>query len=271
MRNTLYIFLLLIFASCKQSEKIPESSQNSEPEKSEMNPREDHWLTLQGKYADKREEGISFYAFGENPFWEMTIDDQDGLMFSSQSEFGDLNAIEVEGMQPQDLNAMVYGAKTDDGTISAMVFTDSCITDKGEKLPFRLSISGKKGKGSLAEFKGCGLYLNNPALHDIWAVKGWSALSANKHIESGSYLEFNMKTQRIYGNLGCGEIEGSFTPMGDKIKIYGLDYRNKPCEINGSGKELFDHLNFNTHKLVIDGLDLMLISEQDTVLFIKAD
>ena len=271
MRNTLFILLLLTFVSCKQSEKMPENSQNSKIEKSESDLREDQWLSLQQKYAEKRQEGISFYAFGENPHWEMTIDEQNGLRFSSQSEFGDFDASDVEGFQPQDLNAIVYGAKTEKGTLSAMVFTDTCTTEKGEKLPLRLSISGKKGEGSLAEFKGCGLYLNNPSLHDIWALKGWTALSANEQIEPGAYLEFNLKTQRLYGNLGCGEIEGNFSPMGDKIKIYGLDYRNTPCEKNESGKKIFDHLNYKTHKLSIHGLDLMLIHDQDTLRFLKAD
>lgn len=270
MRNTLFILLILAFANCKQTEKTSENPQNSEMETSEIN-REDQWLILQEKYAEKRREGNVFYAFGENPQWEMTIDDKSGIQFSSQSAFGDFNAPEVEGMQPQDINAMIYGAKTGEGTFSAMVFTDSCKTDKGESLPLRLSISGKKGEGSLAEFKGCGLYLNNPALHDIWAVKGWTALSANENIELGAYLEFSMRTQRIYGNLGCGEIEGHFTPMGDKIKIDGLNNRNKPCEINGPGKEIFDYLNFKTHKLVVDGINLRLIHEQDTLSFIKAD
>lgn len=271
MRNIVYLLLILTFASCKQSEKMPENSQNSKVENSQDNPREDQWLSLQEKYADKRHEGISFYAFGENPNWEITIDEQNVLLFSSQSEFGDFNAPDAEGLQPQDLNAMIYGAKTDQGSISVMVFTDSCTTGKGEKLPYRLSISGKKGEGSLAEFKGCGLYLNNPALHDIWALRSWSGLTTNERIDPSAYLEFNMKTQRLYGNLGCGEIEGNFTPMGSNIKIYGLNYRNKPCEENGTGKELFDHLNFKTHKLVINSLDLMLIHEQDTVKFIKAD
>ena len=271
MRYTFYFLFLLTFASCKQSEKMPESSQNPETEKSEMNAREDQWLFLQEKYADKRDQGISFYASGENPYWEITINDQEVIRFSSQSDFGDFTASGVEAMQPKDLNAIVYGVKTKEGTLSAMVFTDSCTTDKGEKLPYRLSISGKKEKGSLAEFQGCGLYLNNPALHDIWALKGWSALSANQHIEPSAYLEFNMKTQRLYGNLGCGEIEGNFTPMGDKIKIYDLDYRNKPCAENASGEELFDYLNYKTHKLVIDGLNLMLVHEQDTLRFIKVD
>ena len=271
MRYTLFIYIVFVFAGCKQSEKVTNDLQNREMEKTETNQREDQWLILQEKYSEKRKEGISFYAFGENPSWEMNIDDRKGVRFSSQSEFGDFNASEVEGMQPQDLNAMIYGAKTEEGTLSATVFTDSCTTVKGEKLPYKLTVSGKKGEGSLAEFRGCGLYLTNPALHDIWALKDWSALSANKRIDPGAYLEFNMQTQRIYGNLGCGEIEGNFTPMGDKIKIYGLDYRNKPCKENESGKEIFDHLNFKTHKLVIDGLDLMLINEQDTLRFIKAD
>lgn len=271
MQKALYILLLLAFASCKQSGKIPESSQKTEMEKSQTSLREDQWLILQEKYADKRREGIRIYAYGHSPDWELTINEQNELSFSSETQFGDFKAPQVEGIEPQDLNAMIYGAKTVDGTLSAMVFTDSCFTEKGEVLPYRLTVSATKEEGGFAEFKGCGLYLNNPALHDIWAIKGWNVLSANKRMEPGAYLEFNMRTQRIYGNLGCGEIEGNFTPMGDRIKLYGLDYRNKPCDKDQPGKEIFDHLNFKTHKLVLNGRDLMLIHDRDTLKLIKAD
>jgi len=199
------------------------------------------------------------------------MDEKQKIHFSSQSEFGDYYASEIEGMEPQDINAMIYGAQTQEGSLSVMVFSESCKTEDGEMFPYRITVSGRKEEGRLAEFRGCGLYLNNPALHDIWAVKTWSALSANKVVDSGAYLEFNMKSQRLYGNLGCGEIEGNFTPMGDKIKIYGMDYLNEICDGKDTAKELFDLLNFKTHKLVIQEINLMLIHEQDTVKFIKAD
>ena len=266
MRNLVYILLFVALAGCKHSEKMPVSSENKEPDQ-----RQDGWLTIQNRYDHKRLEGITFYAFGDNPRWEISLNDQQAVRLISESEFGGFEASHVEAMAPQDLNAMVYGAKTEEGVLSIMTFADSCDSGKDGAYPLRVVIAGKKESGEIAEFEGCGLYLNNPALHDIWALKVWSGLHENKIIDSNVHLEFNLLSNRLYGNLGCGEIEGSFNPMGDKIKIFDLGYHNQPCENNELGAGLFDHLNYKTHEIVVAGRELILAHDQDTLRFIKVD
>ncbi|NEN25502.1 META domain-containing protein, partial [Cryomorpha ignava] len=217
-------------------------------------------------------DGVDFIAFGKNPDWQLVITKNNELSIATKTDFGSFGAPNLEGMEPQDLNAMVYGAQTQKGTISVMVFSDSCLSHEVGLLPNRVKISAQKADRAVAQFIGCGLYLNDPTLHDIWAVRSWSSLDSTEKIPKGAYLEFNMQTNRIYGNLGCGEITGYFDPMGSRLKIYRMDYADKNCAEESISISLFSALNFSTHELIIkDGLELRLISNGDTITFIKAD
>lgn len=233
--------------------------------------RSDGWLSQQMKYADERIAGVDLIAFGENPNWKLAISSNGDLSFNTETSFGNFEASGVEGIQPQDLNAMTYGALSEVGTISMMVFSDSCLASSEIKFPKRIKISAKKGEKALQSFNGCGLYLNDPALHDIWAVKSWKGLGGEKGVPQNAFIEFNMKTQRIYGNLGCGDLSGYFSPMGSKLKLYALDYTDKLCPEDGSSMALFNHLNFKTHTIHKADVNLQLIAEGDTITFLKVD
>ena len=271
MNLALTIMAVVLISGCTNSERISENSKESNLDISDDNARNDHWLTLQERFAKEREKGVDFIASGKNFDWQVVITKSNDLSLITKSDFGSFGAPNIEGFEPQDLNAMVYGAQTQKGSISVMVFPDSCKSSKDGLLPYRVKISVLKADGIIKEFTGCGLYLNDPTLHDIWAIKSWSGLSADEKIPIGAYLEFNFQSNVLFGNIGCGEITGSFKPMGSKMKIYGMDYSDKNCSDESISMRLFNTLNFTTYELIKDGLKLSFLSESDTITFIKAD
>lgn len=271
MRLQYLLAFTVIVTSCTNSERMSEKVRDAGIDQNGMHDRQDNWLILQQRFIKEREHGADFIAFGKNPDWQIVLNSNNDVSLITKSDFGTFGAPNLEVTKAPDLNGVTYGAKTTHGTISLMVFSDSCMAQKEGLLPNRVKISISKAENDLTEFTGCGLYLNNPALNDIWALKSWSSLSSGQNLPVGAYLEFNLQSNRIYGILGCGEITGYFSPMGSRIEIFKLGYVDKDCTEELIAMQLFNTLNFSTYKLIYSGSQLQLINDSDTISFIKAD
>lgn len=235
--------------------------------------RSDDWLQLQLAYAEKREQGIDFYAVGDG--WTLTIDEDKAIRYISQTRDIDFTAPGAQGLQPADLNATIYNVFTESGSLSIRLTPDTCINQKGEIMPYQVNVSLKNRVAEISTFNGCGLYLNNPVLNDIWALKSWNRYSdslGTPGFPGNPFIEINLGSNRFSANLGCGDVEGSITAKGNKLKIYDLDYLNRDADCDSEmAQDLFDYLNFKDHYVSIDGLKLKLTTGTDTLVFQKVD
>lgn len=266
---------MLFLVACNSNSALTNNEMTSTPDKS-ISPnteRSDNWLQLQLAYAEKREQGIDFYAVGDA--WTLMIDEDKTTRFDSDTLGIHFSAPGTKGLQPADLNAIMYNVFTETGSLSIRLTPDSCIDQKGEKMPYKVNVSLKNGVGEMSTFNGCGLYLNNPVLNDIWALKSWNRYNDSLYTSGfpgNPFIEINLQTNRISGNLGCGDITGFITPKGNKIKIYRLDYLTKSSGCDSEiAQELFDYLNYRDHYVSLNGLQLQLVTASDTLVFQKVD
>lgn len=107
------------------------------------------------KYDKKRKEGIDFVASGDQPTWEMDIDLQKAIWFTTlESNVAALNTPVPAAVKSGDTT--IYQATVDAGTIKVMIINQPCINSTtGEVSDHTVEVqtSGKV-------FKGCGKYLN---------------------------------------------------------------------------------------------------------------
>ncbi len=278
MKNISNVFLLgciLCLVACNSNSEMTNNEMKSAPEKS-ISPgkeRSDGWLQLQLSYTQKREQGIDFYAFGNE--WSLTIDEDKAIRFVSVARSIDINAPGVEGIQPIDLHAIIYNLSRENGSLSIRLIPDTCINQEGDKMPYNVNVSFKNRVGEISTFNGCGAYLNNPQMNDIWALKSWTRYSdslRSPNFPGNPLIELNLQSNRLSGNLGCGEITGYIAPKGNKLKIYSLDYLNKSSVCDSEiARELFDYINFKDHYVSLHGLQLQLATASDTLIFQKVD
>jgi uncharacterized membrane protein len=107
------------------------------------------------KYDKKRKEGIDFVASGDQPTWEMDIDLQKAIWFTTLEE----NVTALNTPVPvavKNGDTTIYQATVDAGSIKVIIINQPCINSAtGEVADHTVEVqtSGKV-------FKGCGKYLN---------------------------------------------------------------------------------------------------------------
>jgi uncharacterized membrane protein len=107
------------------------------------------------KYDKKRKEGIDFVASGDQPTWEIEIDLQKAIWFTTLEN--NVTALNTPVPAPvKNGDSTIYEATVDAGSIKVIIINQPCINNtSGEVFDHTVEVqtSGKV-------FKGCGKYLN---------------------------------------------------------------------------------------------------------------
>lgn len=185
------------------------------------------------RFRKQFEQGIDFLATGNEPFWSLEIDFEKTMHFKMVGGF-EITTPAVEGVKAMDANVIRYHANTEKGTLIVQVQKLECINDmSGEKLDYTVTINTKNNtdKG-YATYKGCGQYLADYRLHDIWALDSIN----NKKMKAADFmkgipqLEFNLTEKKIYGHTGCNNINGMIEVKGNKIQFGRLATTRMACK-----------------------------------------
>jgi heat shock protein HslJ len=106
-------------------------------------------------------------------------------------------------------------------------------------------------------------------LHDIWALRTVNGIDISRE-QSNAYLEFNLTTEKVYGNTGCNSLSGDLKVDADTLIMSNLAVSEMICV-----RFPFEQNYINQLKLPmeysIDGLQLTLSSNQSTLVFQKVD
>ncbi|MDH7463724.1 hypothetical protein QEG73_20655 [Chitinophagaceae bacterium 26-R-25] len=107
------------------------------------------------KYDKKRKEGIDFVASGDQPTWEMDIDLQKAIWFTTLEANVTASYIPIP-VAVKNGDTTTYQAKVDTDSVKVIIINQPCINSaSGEVFDHMVEVqtSGKV-------FKGCGKYLN---------------------------------------------------------------------------------------------------------------
>ncbi len=144
-------------------------------------------LALQpDKFRTKFEQGIDFIASGNELFWILEIDFDKSMHFKMPDGF-EIHTPAVEGVKAMDANVTRYNASTEKGTLTVQIQKLECINDmSGEKLGYTVTIDTKnKTDKEYRTYKGCGQYLADYRLHDIWLLDSIN----NKKMVAADFLK----------------------------------------------------------------------------------
>ncbi len=233
MKNTIILlkFTFIISAiiiACNQKEKKnnPEvtnaeistetdtSSSLSEPEGMTTEP---HSMTFRMKLW---QQGIDFYARGNEPFWEIDIEMDKGIKFSHM-DGTIIETTSLEVHEAADVKVTRFSGSTKPGDIFVTVKEEECNdTMADQKFRNSVIVEIKNEGGETNTFKGCGDYVPDYRLHDIWVL-----IEANSQaIEEGMLnekgrptFEFYVEEGRLSGYAGCNNMNGSFYRAGKNI------------------------------------------------------
>ena len=228
VRTLLFILLIVSFGNCVSPLKT--GNNISQQDSTVANKL----LALQpDKFQTQFAKGIDFIATGNEPFWRLEIDFDKVMHFKMLDGFEITTAV-GEGIKAMDANVIRYTASNEKGTLTVQIQKLACINDmSGETLGYTVTVDTKnKADINYRTYKGCGQYIADYRLHDIWVLDSTNnkKMKAADFTKKLPYLELNLTEKKVFGSTGCNTITGPIEIKGKKIYIGKLTTTRMACK-----------------------------------------
>lgn len=262
------LFITLLIVSCKKSlnEKTDSNKLKAKDQvEKKQNTLSDHETKLYNQ-------GVNFYARGHEPSWSLDMD------FESNYHFKTLNGEEiyvpnVQGEKAMDANITRFYADVEKGTLIITIRKDHCQDSMADKtFDFNVNVKFKYGiDKEFKEFNGCGNYLPDLRLHDIWVLEAINdePLTLNKDQQRPRFEFFPHKNE-VLGNAGCNNFKAKFSVTGyQEIQIDPARMTKMTCDNLEYENLLIKNVFGKRLQYSRDGLTLNLKSYNGTRLKFK--
>ena len=228
IRTLIFVLLIVGFGDCvaplKTGNNIPQQHNNIANKLLALQP---------DKFQTQFAQGIDFIATGNEPFWRLEIDFDKDMHFKMLDGFEITTAVGEE-IKAMDANVIRYSSSNEKGTLTVQIQKLACINDmSGEKLGYTVTIDTKgKADKNYRTYKGCGQYIADYRLHDIWVLDSINnkKMKADDFTKKLPYFELNLTEKKVFGSTGCNTITGPIEIMGKKIYIGKLATTRMTCK-----------------------------------------
>ena len=155
-------------------------------------------------------QNIYFKGSGNEPFWNVEISEE---QIKLKTITDSIVAPSVEAIRAADHNVKLYRTQTANNDILNIQIVQNKCTNamSGAISPYSVSVEYQKnGDSKMSKFEGCGKYVTDYRLNDIWILE---TLDGNK-VESKNFqnklpsMEINSATNSFYGFSGCNTMSG---------------------------------------------------------------
>ena len=255
MKKLLPLMAVVFALSCQVNKKKQSVVENKQPETATEGGGVDF---IKGKL----DRGIEFYAIGNEPGWGLEMDMERDFKLSVMGQ-PDFNTPAVRGNKAADADVTNYHAVVEAGELDITLYNQGGCTDNmsGEKFTHKVRVGVRRGnEKDLTYFEGCGRFIFDQRLHDIWALESIRGRKVDIREGQGErpYLEFHTGDNRILGKTTCNSINGGAEVMGDKIQIKPLAVTMMGCPNHELEAEFLKELAPGTLSYRIDAGRLYL-------------
>ncbi|HBH05271.1 MAG TPA: hypothetical protein DDX92_01545 [Flavobacteriales bacterium] len=176
--------------------------------------------------------GVDYHAFGENPDWILDID------------FDNVAYLQLDGKQhkfsidnlyiKEEENKVQYMAFTSDSGLMLEILNMACEpgTTNIKRYSSTIQVMDKQGKS--IEVTGCGNYIPNYGLNDIYvldSVPGFEFVPGS-FTQGMPYLELHVREMKFMGHDGCNNISGTFINELDRLEFGNFITTKMFCSTN---------------------------------------
>jgi heat shock protein HslJ/uncharacterized membrane protein len=257
----LFILIILVIVSCKSA-----SPNSKEVAKTEPTP-------AYKQQMENLNQGIYFRGVGNEPEWSLKISEKTIEFTSLKPGFEALSGVHVEPIRAMDANVKMYRIETLTGTMSIQIMQQECTnTMSGAISPYSVRIAIEKDN-TITNFNGCGNYITDPRLHDIWALEKLNGekMSLDYFEKEIPYLEINSSTNQFMGFAGCNRMNGQIFFEKGLLRFTNIITTRMTCGPNNKESELLKALqSITTYK--VENMRLTLSNQSGVeVVFKKVD
>jgi heat shock protein HslJ/uncharacterized membrane protein len=223
----------------------------------------------------KWQEGVDFYATGNEPFWSLDLDLEKSMRFEVLG-VPSLTTPAVPEERAQDADVILYRAVTESGRLTMQIVAGDCTdTMSGEIFSHKVSVNfGRTTDVDDTRYEGCGRYVVDPRLNDIWALRTieGTEIDTNGLPKSTPTLELHIADGRAMGHTGCNDFSGSFSVERNRISFGTAAMTLRACMGMSEEARFKEALFQRSHTFEVKDLELVLTDREGRELvFRKVD
>lgn len=227
------------------------------------------------QWNDQRVRGVDFLAMGNEPFWSLEIDFDKIMRFKSMTQVDSINTPIPKADQAQDAPVTRYRAQTEGGELIVTISQQECTDNmSGEEFAYSVNIRVKTGKMTdFEDFSGCGLYLGDYRLNDIWALGSLNGeeVDTEQFPKNRPYIEIHLADQKLLGYAGCNRINGNISFGKETIQIGPLISTRRSCSALEFEQQFTKALSDRPLKYTYENRQLILENSHQQLVFRKVD
>ncbi|HEY5746602.1 MAG TPA: META domain-containing protein [Chryseolinea sp.] len=180
------------------------------------------------------QKGIDFVATGNVPSWTLDVDFDSAMMFKSFSDEAAISTPVPPPQSAQDAKVTRYRGVGASVELIVQIEKKECHDNQLDKtFPYTVSVDVKHNAASdYKTFKGCGHYLVDYKLHDLWVLKELGdgvAVTEKDYPREQPRMELNPGAGTIMGFTGCNEFSGKLITQGNAITFQQLTRTKVAC------------------------------------------
>jgi len=275
MKNILILSCaFFLFFGCVEKKK----QESSEPEAIEKESITD---TVQVEEKERKLEPIAmkidgsyFKATGTEPFWGLKIYDNKVELKTMEDT---IQTPPTEPIKAQDSNIAMYRIQTEATLLDIIIAHKECTNAmSGEVSPYTVTVSYKTtGEDEAQVFEGCGSYITDYRLHDIWVLEEMKGATVSKEDFNGKdvpNMEVNINSNRFFGFSGCNRMTGSLFYEKDVLRFTQVASTRMACPNMEKESEFLTTLQASTnYKVENNRLYLSNGSKENLLVLRKID
>ena len=215
---------------------------------------------------------VFFKASGNEPFWGLAIS-ENSIKITTMED-----SVTVAYQLPlsiKDSNAKRYNIVNAEFDLNIEITHSECLDDmSGDKSPYSVSIDYKrKGVLTTQKMKGCGKYITDYRLHDIWALE----ILNGKKVEISSFqteipsIEIDAAANSFMGFAGCNHITGQLLFEKDILNFTKIISTMMHCGDNNKEKEFLSALSKVTKYKIENNRLILSDDSKELLIFLKVD
>ena len=222
-------FLLLLCISCSVKTKN-KTEQNDAKIKSET--AESNQVAVPKNQINNATEAY-FKASGTEPFWSLELSEQ---QIKLRTPTDSIITSNTKPFQAMDKNVKMYKIKGETGQLNIQIIQSECANGMSGKIsPYKVSVEyKKKSEPSVHKIEGCGSYITDYRLHDIWVLEklnGKKVYKANFNNDLPS-MEINATTNTFLGLAGCNKMNGKLFYEKGLLRFTNIKTTKIKCQSN---------------------------------------
>ncbi|CAN5597471.1 hypothetical protein BH11BAC3_BH11BAC3_43750 [soil metagenome] len=204
--------LAILLFRCNEPARLPATTKKTND--TTIKNATDSINSNHGRQNEILTSGVGFTASGNEPFWSLEIDFNKYMHFKTAAGF-EITTPVPEYVKAMDANATRYAAKTEQGLLTVQIAKQQCTNDmSGKNSDYKITVDVKSNTDkNYTTYKGCGNYITDYRLHDIWALEDMNGqpIGVQQYGKERPHIEINSSQNTFMGSAGNHEISGKIS------------------------------------------------------------